>query len=246
MSAGLVLARKPPRAKGRAGCQPQRDRIYGRPKVPRRRRFGSHLLHRGRRGLAGRQTVDLVVHHDIGQVQVAPHCVDKMAQANAIAVAVSAGDDDLQVMVGELYAACDSNSAPMQAVDSVRMKESRQVRRAADARDYHQVFGRDAELACGDLESSKNTKVATARTPIRFNNGFVGFNRKLNHSSHVSLLSSLNKMNSRGRFSSNVATEERRFEALTADTQRTLRMTQRRQKHFTPSRLAAVSPYAVW
>ena len=58
--------------------------------------LGFHAFGAGRRGLAGGKAVNLVVHHDVGQVHVAAHGVHEMIAADAVAVAVAADADDFQ------------------------------------------------------------------------------------------------------------------------------------------------------
>jgi hypothetical protein len=58
------------------------------------RALGFHALDAGRRDLTGRQAVNLVVHNDVGQVNVAPHGVKKVIAADAETVAVATGAYD--------------------------------------------------------------------------------------------------------------------------------------------------------
>src|SRR5262249_60221199 len=88
---------------------------------------------------------DLVVHHNVGDVYVAPHRVDEVTDADAISVAVAAGYHHIQVVIGQLDPFRHCDRAAMQTVHAIGMKESRQVRCAADARNDHQVFGFDSE-----------------------------------------------------------------------------------------------------
>src|SRR5207237_4480975 len=60
---------------GGAGGDGEWDRVDRVLHAARRRALRLHALDAGRRGLSGRQAVDLVVHDDVGQVDVAPHRV---------------------------------------------------------------------------------------------------------------------------------------------------------------------------
>ena len=116
-----------------SGNDGERERIEGRLDIAARSRFRSHFLHRGRRGLAGRQSVNLVVHDDVGDVQISPHGVDEVAQTDAVAVAVAAGDNHVQLVVRQLRPGRHRHRPPVKAMDPVGVHKSRQIRRAADA-----------------------------------------------------------------------------------------------------------------
>src|SRR6185503_17523305 len=96
-----------------------------------RRALGLHALDAGRRGLPGRQAVDLVVHDDVGQVDVAPHRVQEVVAADAVAVAVAAGHDRLHLVVGQRGAGRDGQRATVQRVHAEGVDVAGQVRRAA-------------------------------------------------------------------------------------------------------------------
>ena len=53
------------------------------------------IFHGSGRSLAGSEAVNLIVHDHIGEIEIAPHSVDKMRDADSVAVAITAGDDDL-------------------------------------------------------------------------------------------------------------------------------------------------------
>ena len=126
-----------------------------------------HALDAGRRGLPGRQAVDLVVHDDVGQVDVAPHRVHEVVAADAVAVAVAAGDDDLHLVVGQGRSGRYRQRAAVQGVHTVGVDVAGQVRRAADAADRHDLVGLQAELGDCLLQRGEHTEVAAAGTPVR-------------------------------------------------------------------------------
>ena len=78
-------------------------------------------------GLAGRQAVNLVIHHYIGKVQVAPHGVDEVPQADAVAVAVASGDDHVQVMIGQFGAGGHGHSTTVEAMHPVGVNVARKI-----------------------------------------------------------------------------------------------------------------------
>jgi len=73
------------------------------------------------------QAVNLVVHHDVGQVHVPAHGVDEMIAADAIAVAVAPGADDFKLVIAQLGAGADRQGASVQGVHAVGVDEAGQV-----------------------------------------------------------------------------------------------------------------------
>jgi hypothetical protein len=76
---------------------------------------------RGRTGLPLGQTVDLVVHHEIGDVGVAPRGVHEVIAADGDAVAVAAHRDHREVGSGQLDAGGDGERTSVQRIDAVRL-----------------------------------------------------------------------------------------------------------------------------
>jgi len=69
--------------------------------------FGLHPFGAGGGDLAGGQPVDLVVHDDVGKVDVSAHAVDEVVSPDAEAITVATGSYNLQFVVGELGARSD-------------------------------------------------------------------------------------------------------------------------------------------
>ena len=141
----------------------------------------------GRGGLAGGQAVNLVVHNDISEVQISPHGVDEMIQADAIAVSVAARDDHVQVMIGKLGAACHGDRAAVEAVDAVGVEKARQIRGTANPRNHENVLGRELQLLGRNLERTEHAEIAASGAPVRLDNALVGFQRQFNYGRHKSL-----------------------------------------------------------
>src|SRR5262249_42258422 len=120
---------------------------------------------------------DLVVHHDVGDIYVAPHRVNKMTNPDPVAVAVSSSHHHVEIVIAELDSLGYRDRAPVQTVDPIGMKEARQVRRASDSGNDHQVLGFDTQPSRGHLEGFQYTEVTTARTPVGINNALVFLNR---------------------------------------------------------------------
>ena len=68
-----------------------------------------------------------------------------------------------------------SQSAAVQAVEAVGVDVAGQVRRAANARDHHQVFGLNSQLARGSLQGAQDTEIPTPGTPIRIDRALISF-----------------------------------------------------------------------
>ena len=131
----------------------------------------------GRRGLAGGQAVNLVIHDDIRQVEIASHSVDKMVEADAVTVAVTARDHHVQPVVGKLRATRHRHRPAVQTVDAVGVEEPRQVRRAADARDHEDVLSGQLQPLRRELQRPQHAEVTAPGTPVRIHRSLVGFER---------------------------------------------------------------------
>ncbi len=64
--------------------------------------FRFHADATGGRGLASGKAVDLVVHNDVEQVDVAAHGVDEMVAADPETVTIASGHQNSELVVGEL------------------------------------------------------------------------------------------------------------------------------------------------
>ena len=120
-----------------------------------------------RRGLPLGQPVDVVVHDDVADVEVAARGVDEVAAADGEGIAVAAQRQHLQVRVGDLDARRDRHRPAVHAVEAVGRHEERQAAGAADARDHHDVLGSVALLAHRVVERVQDAEVAAARAPGR-------------------------------------------------------------------------------
>src|SRR4030095_5189684 len=103
-----------------------------------------------------RQAVNLVVHHDVGQVDVAPHRMDEMVASNPVAVAIAASADDFQFVVAELDAGGHGEGSAMQGVHAVGVDIPRQVRGATDTADDTDLMRLQAEVEERGLESGED------------------------------------------------------------------------------------------
>src|SRR5207237_6814534 len=139
-----------------------------------RRRLRLHPLLRRRARLSCRQAVDLVVHDDVGDVEVPAHRVDEVAEADPVSVAVPAGDDDVQLRVRELGALRDREGPAVERMESVRRQEMREVARATDARDDEDVPRLELERMDRGLEGAQHRKVAASGAPGRLDLRLVG------------------------------------------------------------------------
>src|SRR5882672_4663200 len=90
-----------------------------------------------------------------------------MVAADAVAVAVTPGNDDLELVIGKLDAGRHCQSASMQRVHTVGTKIPRQVGRTADAADGHHLMRVQIQLHERLFQRCKHPEVAAARTPVR-------------------------------------------------------------------------------
>ena len=116
--------------------------------------------------LTGRQAINLVVHHDVGQIDVAAHGVNEMVAADAETVAVAAGADDFQLVVAQLDAGGHRQRAAVQRVHAVGVDVARQVGGAADAADDADLMRLQAQLEDRCLERGEDGEIAAAGAPV--------------------------------------------------------------------------------
>ena len=91
--------------------------------------------------MPGRETVDLIVHHNIGQVDIAPRNMHEMVASDAVAIAIPTGGDDRQLVVTHLGPRSHGQSPAVQGVHAVGVEVSRQIRRTADSADCQDLMG---------------------------------------------------------------------------------------------------------
>src|SRR5262249_13883143 len=89
-------------------------------------RLHSHTA--GGRGLACSEAVNLIVHDDVEQVNIAAHGVNEMIAADAEAVSVATSHHHSKVVIGQLYTGRNRQGAAVQGVHPVRVDEPREVR----------------------------------------------------------------------------------------------------------------------
>ena len=104
-----------------------RKGIDGKLEVSEGRALGLHVGAAGGRDLARGQAVDLVVHHQVGEVDVAARGMHQVVSADAVAVPVAAGRDHGELVVPQLGARRYRERAPVQGVHTVRIDVAGQV-----------------------------------------------------------------------------------------------------------------------
>src|SRR5580692_12678741 len=82
--------------------QSQGDRIDWSLDIAERHTLRLHANAAGGRSLARGQSVDLIVHDDIQQIDIAAHGVDEMVSADSEAVTVSSSNQHCQFVISEL------------------------------------------------------------------------------------------------------------------------------------------------
>ena len=162
----LLIGAEAARDEGGARGQRQRDGIDRRFDVAVGHALGLHADAAGGRGLPGGEAVDLVVHHDVDQVDVAAHGVHEVVAANAEAVAVAARDQHGHAVVGQLQAGGHRQRTAMQRVHAVGVDEAGKVRRAADAADRGDLVLGNLQLDQRLLHRSEHAEVAATRAPV--------------------------------------------------------------------------------
>src|SRR5690606_33116543 len=129
------------------------------------RRLGLEALAAGRRGLARGEAVDVVVHDDIGDVDVAPAGMNKVSHADAVPVAVAAGGDHHKIAVGNLDRLSHRERTPVHRVKRVGAKVVIELAGATDAGDGHDLMGLKAQVNQRPLHGGDDGEVAATRAP---------------------------------------------------------------------------------
>ncbi len=98
--------------------------------------------------------------------------MDEVAAADAEAVAIAAGDEHGERVVGHLDAGGDGERAAVEGVHAVGFDEAGEVGGAADAGDGGDFVLGDLELDEGFLDGGEDAVVAAAGTPVGFDAAF--------------------------------------------------------------------------
>ena len=120
---------------------------------------------RGGRSLLFGQTVNLIVHDDVGQVDVfAGHVIEVIA-ANGEPVAVAAEDEDLEVGAAQADAGGKWHGTTMDEVSAMGVDEVGEPGRAADTGHRDDIFVRVIELFEGAVKGREHREVTATRAP---------------------------------------------------------------------------------
>src|SRR5712691_1438380 len=144
----------------------QRNWIYRRFDVAEGHAFRLHADAAGGRCLAGGEAIDLVVHHDVEQVNVAAHAVHEVIATDAEAITVAARHQYGEIMIRKFHSSGYSQSPTVQGVHAVSIDEAGKVGRTADTADGDHVVVRYPQLDQGLLDRGEHTKIAASWTPI--------------------------------------------------------------------------------
>ena len=117
-------------APGHKGCavhDGRGDGIDGHLHAAKGSALGLHAVAAGGGNLAGGETVDLVVHDNVGEVDVAAGSMGKVVAADAVTVPVASGNDYREFVVGQLGAGGHCQGTPVEGVHAVAVEVARQV-----------------------------------------------------------------------------------------------------------------------
>ena len=133
--------------------------------VPVRSGGAVHALGRHRRVLAARHPVDVVVHDDRRDVDIAPRGVDEVVAAYRRAVAVARHHDDLELRPRELDARGEGEGPAVGRMQGVEVEVADGAGGAADPRHDADLVLVQAELLDRADESPGHGAVAAAGAP---------------------------------------------------------------------------------
>lgn len=111
------------------------------------------------------ETVNPIVKQQDGHVQIAPQQVKQVVSADAEAITIAGDDPDREVGIGDFHAGGDSGGAAVDGVKPVGVHVIGESARAADARNDHEVFTRNAEFRQRALERVEDGVIAATGAP---------------------------------------------------------------------------------
>ena len=141
--------------------------------------LGFEAERRGGRCLLFRQAVNGVIHDDVGHAWIFAGGVDEVVAADGEAVAVSAEDEDMQIVAAETDASGKGERAAVDVMAAVGVDEIREARRTTDAGERDDFFLRVIEFLEDLVEGGEDGEVAAAGAPRRVvgGEGFLGERR---------------------------------------------------------------------
>ena len=154
--------------KSRSVHDGRRDGIDGKLHAAKGRTLGFHVLGAGGRNLSGGETINLVVHDDIGQVYVAARRVHKVVPTNAVSIAVSTRCNNGELVIRHLGTSGHGQGPAMKSVHPIGVDVPGKIGGTANSADGQDLMGQEPQLRTGFLKALQDSKVATARTPVRF------------------------------------------------------------------------------
>lgn len=119
----------------------------------------------GGRGLVLGQTIDEVVHHHVGEIDVFPRGMGQVVASNGVAVTVTAKDEDMQIGAGKREAGGEREGSSVDEVNPVGVHEIRETRGTTDPCDADHFLVIEAELLHDIEERSEHREVSTRRAP---------------------------------------------------------------------------------
>src|SRR5487761_111144 len=118
------------------------------------------------RSLSRCQAIDLVVHYNVSNVEIPSHRVYKMPQSDAVSVPVSARHHNVQVGVCELCSCRHRHCPSVEAVETVRGYEPRQVAGTAYSRTYKQVLRIYLKVRNRLHKRIQDAEISASRAPV--------------------------------------------------------------------------------
>jgi hypothetical protein len=114
------------------------------------------------------QAVDLVVEQQHLAVEVAAQQVHGVIAADAECITVAGDDPYVEIGIGELDPCRHRRRATVDGVEAVGLHVIGEAAGAADTRDEHCLFARDAEVGHGPLHGLQHGIIAAAGAPAHF------------------------------------------------------------------------------
>jgi len=128
-----------------------------------------------RRRLPLRQTVDLIIVNQVGDVMIAPHGVDEVIAAFTISIPIAADGNDSQLRVGTFRANSRWYRPAVEGIEGVALQVMRQFTCLSDAGDHEYLMRLETEPDERLFNRIQYPEVTAARTPGAFQSLIVRY-----------------------------------------------------------------------
>ncbi len=119
-----------------------------------------------RRWLPCRESVVLVVEHDIGDIEIAATCMDKMPHADTISITITTNSNNCKWWINHLDSCRKWECTTMERLCCIPIDILRSFSRASNSWNYYSLMWWDTEFFEGVFDCHDDEEVPTTGTPL--------------------------------------------------------------------------------